>query len=368
MSKIEYTREAVAKRLKDGKVQARIYKRGDRLWLQATLPPKPGSNREKPFQQRISLGLPANTDGYRRAEQEAKLLGGRLASGTFDWKDYMSLELIPEYKPVKNWVQDFKEHYLETHTLKDATWINQWQKIFKRLSPEERLTSQMLQSQVIKTARDTRDRMETCRKLQHLANFAGIEIDLLQYKGTYGPSQVEARDIPDDSEIAQVWNQIPNPSWQWAYGVMATFGLRDHELFFCEWTNDGLFVIKGKTGPRIVFVGLYEEWIDKWDLRTIKRPKVKNPHNDYEKGRLGTKVSRQFRRYKIPFSPYDLRHAFGIRASVTFALPVTTAAALMGHSPKIHLDRYHKHIKLKENQDVAQRILNRPDRLKPPFL
>ena len=50
----------------------------------------------------------------------------------------------------------------------------------------------------------------------------------------------------------------------------------------------------------------------------------------YEVQELGTKVSRQFKRYGIPFPPYVLRHAYGIRASVTFELPVT-AAALMGH-------------------------------------
>ncbi len=109
MPRTDYTPEAVNPRLKDGRVQARIYQRGGKLWLQATLPPKLGSDCEKPYQQRISLGLPANDDGCRRAEQEAHLLSGRLTSGTFDWRDYLSLELIPEYKPVRLWIEEFKQ-------------------------------------------------------------------------------------------------------------------------------------------------------------------------------------------------------------------------------------------------------------------
>lgn len=366
MPRIEYTPRAVTKRLKDGKVQARVYRRGNRLWLQATLPPKPNSDRENPYQQRISLGLPANEDGYRRAEQEAQLLGARLASGTFEWRDYLSENVLPEYKPVHLWVNEFKRNYLETHNLKPSTWSNQWEKIYKRLPPNEPLTSEMLEAQVFLTERNTRNRMATCRKLQHLATFAGLGIDLLQYKGNYGPSQVEERDIPSDAEIARIWKEIPNPDWQWAYGMMAAFGLRDQEIFFCEWIDDGLLVTKGKTGSRLVFLGLYQEWVEEWDLRNIKLPKVRDAEAAYDAGRLGEKVARQFRRYKIPFQPYDLRHAFGIRASVTFELPVTTAAALMGHTPKIHLARYHKHIKLKQNQEAAKRILSRPDSPKPP--
>ncbi|MEO1298836.1 MAG: hypothetical protein AAFW75_24265 [Cyanobacteria bacterium J06636_16] len=232
-------------------------------------------------------------------------------------EDYLSKNTLPEYKPVHLWVSEFKRRYLETHNLKPSTWNNQWEKIYKRLSPDEPLTSEMLEAQVLLTKRNMRNRMETCRKLQHLATFAGIDVDLLQYKGNYGPSRVEERDIPSDAEIARVWKEIPNPAWQWAYGMMAAFGLRDQELFFCEWTADGLLVTKGKTGSRLVFLGLYPEWLEEWDLRTVKLPKVKDAKAAYDADRLGEKVARQFRRYKIPFQPYDLCHAFGIRASVT---------------------------------------------------
>lgn len=366
MPKKEWTYEAVSQRLKEGKVKASIVQRGGMLWLQTTLPPKPGSERPRPYQQKISLGVPANEDGFRRAEQEARLLGSLLASGKFDWNAYIRAERLPENKPARVWIEEFKLHYMQTHALKESTWKNQWDKVFKRLSPDQPLYAETLVSLVHQTDRNTRNRAETCRKFQQLADFAGLKVDLLQYKGSYGAAKVQGRDIPSDETIAYWWTQIPNPSWQWVYGVMAALGLRDHEVFFCEWLDDGLFVTKGKTGPRLVFQALYEEWVDEWNLRTINRPKVSDADALYEAGKLGDKVARQFRRYGIPFTPYDLRHAFGIRSSVKFELPVTTAAALMGHSPEIHLKRYHRHIQLRQNQDAAKRIMERPDRPKPP--
>jgi hypothetical protein len=78
--KQEYTLEAVNQRLSEGKIKAKVFLRPGvgTLYLKATLPPKPGSDRPRPYQQVISLGLPANSDGFRRAEQEARILSGEL--------------------------------------------------------------------------------------------------------------------------------------------------------------------------------------------------------------------------------------------------------------------------------------------------
>jgi integrase len=366
--KLEYTLEAVNQRLTDGRVKSKVFQRGGMLYLQATLPPKPGSDRPVPYQQRISLGVPANQDGFRSAEQEARLLGAELVSNKFDWSKYLKPDRLPETKPIVLWVEEFRVRYLETNSLKETTWENDWVKIYKRLPQNEPLTKELLLDFAHRTGRNTRNRKETCKKLQHLANFAGLEVSLLQLQGNYGPSKVRDRDIPSDEDIALQWTKIPNPAWRWVFGVMAAFGLRDHEVFFCEWTDEGLLVTKGKTGPRLVFQPLYQEWVDGWNLRTIQRPNVQDVDLVYARNKLGDKIARQFRRYDIPFTPYSLRHAFGIRASVTFELPVTTAAALMGHSPQIHLQRYHKHIQLKSNQAAAKRVMERSDRPKPPVI
>jgi integrase len=314
-----------------------------------------------PYQQKIYLHLPANEDGYRRAEQEARLLGGQLATRSFDWAMWLKPEQLPENKPASKWIEEFKDSYLKTHSLKPSTWLNQWEKIYKRLPADEPLTAALLLSLVDATKKDTRDRLQTCEKLQHLARFAGLDIDLLQFKGNYGPSKVKARDIPDDELIARCWSQIPNPAWQWLYGMLATFGLRDHEVFFCQWRGSELQVLKGKTGPRLVQSPLYPEWVEQWNLHDVRLPKVQNADEVYESGRLGEKVARQFRRYKIPFGPYDLRHAYGIRTAA-FGIPPSIAAAQMGHTPQIHQARYHHHINAAHIRETVERAMNRDDR------
>jgi hypothetical protein len=62
--RVEYSLTAVNQRLKEAKSKARVYLRGEMLWLQATLPPKPGNPRLKHYQQKISLGVPASEQGY----------------------------------------------------------------------------------------------------------------------------------------------------------------------------------------------------------------------------------------------------------------------------------------------------------------
>ena len=71
-------------RLKVSKVGVAVEQHGGVLRLQATLPPKPGAKQTESSQQRVSLGLPANPDGLRRAEKEARLLGAQLAAREFD--------------------------------------------------------------------------------------------------------------------------------------------------------------------------------------------------------------------------------------------------------------------------------------------
>jgi integrase len=360
MGKLEYTLAAVNQRLREGKVRASIKQRGDTLSLVATLPPKPGSDRPKPYQQVISLRLPASEDGFKRAELEARLLGARLAAKEFDWSAYRDDESDRDL--AVKLIERFKQQYMSTHTLTEATWNHHWWQIFKRLPQDKPLDVATLISLVYQTEQNSRNRLHTCKKLQKLADFAGLKVDLLQFKGEYGGSKVK-RDIPADEIVVKYRAKIKNSAWRWIYGVMAAYGLRDHEAFFCEFTPDGLYVTQGKTGPRLVFAALYPEWVEQWELEKIELPPVRLDKG-YEY--LSGLTSKAFKRYGVPFVPYDLRHAYAIRASVKFGYPTPTAAALMGHSPKVHLDTYQKHINRKQHMETSKRILDRNDRPKPP--
>ena len=87
-------------RLRSGRVGVTIEQFGGKLRLRATLPPKPGSKKEQPFQQRITVGLPANPVGLREAEKEARLIGAQLAANEFTWERYHKTPEKEEAQPL----------------------------------------------------------------------------------------------------------------------------------------------------------------------------------------------------------------------------------------------------------------------------
>ncbi len=62
-------------RLRLGRCGVSIEVAGKRLCLRGTLPPRPGSSKAGPYQQRLFLGHHANPAGLKLAEQEAKRVG-----------------------------------------------------------------------------------------------------------------------------------------------------------------------------------------------------------------------------------------------------------------------------------------------------
>lgn len=94
------TRERIAQangRLKSANVGLSILLRNSRLYLRGTLPPKPGSLKEKPSQQEIALGflgIRANPAGVSAAEREARRVGIALQDGTFDWRSFLKPEAV----------------------------------------------------------------------------------------------------------------------------------------------------------------------------------------------------------------------------------------------------------------------------------
>lgn len=80
-------------RLQSGKVGVRIEVRGEHLYLRATFPPKPGSTKQQPSQQRLALGFHANPSGVsaavnpRSLPTDAQIVAWRdsLPSGSWRW-------------------------------------------------------------------------------------------------------------------------------------------------------------------------------------------------------------------------------------------------------------------------------------------
>jgi integrase len=81
---------------------------------------------------------------------------------------------------------------------------------------------------------------------------------------------------------------------------------------------------------------------------------------------LGDRVIKAFKRQGVPFSPYNLRHAYAIRASVVFKFPVAVAAAMMGHSPDVHWRTYNRWINQEQHQRIYDELVHQENRPQAP--
>ncbi len=144
---------AINTRLKAGTVGVRVERRGSCLSLVATLPPRPSSRskKTKPHQQRISLGLLTNPKGLKQSEEEARLLGLRLATRQFDWP--LDRDAVEDASglPCAKWVEKFKLFIISTQfaekepEVADFLWRRRFYNLgLSKLNSKDELTSDAL--------------------------------------------------------------------------------------------------------------------------------------------------------------------------------------------------------------------------------
>lgn len=346
--------------LKSANIGVCVRQKGNRLYLRATLPPKPGSKRKEPHQQEVALGIYANPPGFKRAKGEAIALGAALALKQFSWELYVKAEAIKP-KLVSDWVKEFEVDYFtrrQRNPKSETTYEKDYRLTFNRLDPNVMLTKELLKEAIAATPPDTRTRQRYCMALGALAKFAGIEIDLRSFRGSYSPSKAQARELPRDELIEKWRSLLVNPGWQWVYGMLAVYGLRPHEVFHLDLERlrareKGLRVLDGKTGARLVFP-FPLSWWEEWRLWEVVLPTVTaNSNSEY-----GNRVQQCFKRAGLPFRPYDLRHAWAVR-TLDLGLDLTLASQQMGHSVQVHSQIYHRWISEKTHQEAFDRLLRR---------
>lgn len=357
-------------RLQAGRVGAAIERKRERLYLRATLPPKPNSPQTKPHQQRIGLGLYANIEGIKQAEAEAKKLGALLSCREFTWEPYLKEK--PANDTVSIWISRFETDYFNRRRRDDkslTTWKGDYLKVFHRLDENASLTPELIRRAIIATEPDTKTRQRVCMALGALARFADINIDVKPLAGKYSPLRVQPRSLPDDSQIVEWFYKIKNLSWRWVYGMIAAYGLRNHEVFRLDFQSlkEGssiVEVLEGKTGQRRIWA-CYPEWVEEFDLLNVQIPPIRL---DRSNSAVGSSCGHYFsNEVKLPFPLYSLRHCWAIR-TLEFGLDITLAAQQMGHSVAVHSDLYHRWISDKHHQKAFETLMLRENRPKPPIL
>jgi integrase len=336
-----------------------VRQRGAKLSLRATLPPKPGSGKSDWHQQDISLGIYANIAGFQRAEAEAKLLGGRIASASFDWSQYLECSTQNSFS-CGYWIDRYREDYFAQRgddPTKQQTWKEHYERYFNLLPSNENLSPEILITAVASTPANTWTRRTVCQKLSQLAQFAGVKIDLKKYQGDYSSSKQIIRQLPTEEEIVAARDAISHPEWQWVFGAIAAFGLRPHESFHAEISPTYphiCTIADGKTGERIAYP-LPLLWVTQWQLWENKKPSKVKIEGVTDRD-LGSRVYKALKRYGVDFKLYNLRHSYAIRAATKYRVPIAVAAKWMGHSPTVHLREYNRHITEVDHLEIFERF------------
>jgi integrase len=190
--------------------------------------------------------------------------------------------------------------------------------------------------------------------LRHLSRLVGVPFPELPVP-TYG--QAKLVEVPSDAEII-AWVEASGTA-SWYFGIMATYGLRPHEIEgsilidrdYCQ-VQEGT-----KTGFRTV-VPLPREWVERFRLhdRRLRPGGVPGERPDA----VSKWLHKELRRLGLRWRCYSLRHAFARRLweHGGSRLDIYTAARLMGHTPTVHAQTYRAHIQPHAVAEAAERALS----------
>ncbi|MEM7556643.1 MAG: site-specific integrase [Cyanobacteria bacterium P01_A01_bin.84] len=389
-------------RLRAAKTKVTIRESNGSLQLRATLPVKLGDKDKRGTgrkQYNISLNIPANLNGLKTAEEEAYELGKLIARQTFEWNNkYLGNEKIKKDSPtIGELLTRFEREYFKTHRRdrkSEHTFFYYFSRTKRFTNNEDLATAENL-IKSIATIEKEWSRYNAARAISAFCTTFKIKIDLSNY--TKKPEK-NSRKIPTDSEILagfvkfadyintrnkQVNKNVQNSwlLWRWIYGMLAVFGLRPQELFInpnVDWwlsTENADMTWKVnkecKTGDRVV-LPLHKEWIADFDLRnprylemlvtTISKKNQKNQNHYLQTTGLIQRVSWWFRKVGLDFKPYDLRHAWAIRAHI-LGIPIKAAADNLGHSMQVHTETYQRWFSLDMRKLAMNNALSKKNEL-----
>jgi integrase len=358
-------------RLKGGKfrVKLELQGKGDWIYIRATLPPKPDTKRHGNYQQRIALGIQAlDQKSVDEAFDNAVAIARDVNRGEFDWRkfsDYEDTSIRTAQDLAEEWTRVWWRGKDRANTSHQNSWRT-YRGCLKTLPKGAIDLDGLIDWVEERSNAATRRRGNYCTCARGIAKLLGLPIEpFKELAGGYSTKPVNPRELPSDEAIANVREQISDPGWQYIYGLMAAYGLRNHEAWFPDLSEFPLLRVPetAKTGARAV-EPLYPEWAEKWRLDVALIPLKVTAAPGMANGVLGCKTTQHFRDSGI-FTPYTLRHCFARRCA-EFEIAPNVAARLMGHSTKMHEQVYQAWIGEKVFLDAARRATQHPDRPKPP--
>ena len=360
----------------------KIEKRGEKLNIRGSLPSKKDAGRNKI--QRISLGLNADSLGLEEAKKKLKLINLQLELNQFNWNNWTIENKVDniDNKPDDfiNKTKQFEEFFFKEpkseflSSTRKTTWKSSYIPYIKRMisiynNGDNKNLNNIFLETLNSYKEGSRSRKQCGTTLNVFAKFIKYTLPeewKIMSRG-YGLKRASFRQLPNDEQIEDIWRQIPNQSWKYVFALMATYGLRNHEVFFSDLSalkdnEDKIIRVlqTTKTGEHQVWP-FHPKWVETFKLYKLGEnpnllPKINTDLKITTLQQIGKKITDQFNRYDLKIKPYDLRHAWAVR-TIFYDLPDTVAARMMGHSVSLHTQTYHHWITKRDQQKAVNNAI-----------
>ena len=328
----------------------RVLEQKGRLYLSGYFPKKSGETGTQQY--KVTLQLEDTPAGRKEAERYLKKAEKQLKANQWNWDEWKINKSATDNSgsdaPI-TWQVAIRKLHRKKVTFgrcAETSWHVNYMGTLKLMPMEEVVTTEAIEAQLTRYVRDTYTYKKLYYLLKDISTLSGVpfpEVGIPLYSRS-----TSVYEIPDDQLIIDWVLNSPEP-YRWYFGMMAAYGLRPHEIDECKMveSNDLLLVQvpdKTKTGYRTV-IPCSEDWPTLFRLteRTTRPESGRDPdRNDTTSVWLNRMRSKQ----KIAYKPYMLRHAYAARLwrEGGSELTIDTAAKLMGHSVKEHMETYRRWI------------------------
>lgn len=388
------------KRHRQGRTGWTVEVMRDRLRVvSAELPPRPGEpSSDRPKRRAFTLATPPGPSTAAAALAEACALFDAVMAGAWHWPDEsapVGLDDDRRLTPAHlQRVVDLLQLRVVGELVSPSTWQRHYLPPLRRLMavagqqhwPTDR---ELLEATLRQWEPNSRARQLGHDRIRRLWTEAGWDwpeqVAAMRGNGKAAASPDGVRAFTD-AELQELRARLQR-SYRLtsadlvAWDCLAVFGLRPAELQGLELAIEGGLPVavvtrqkrssRGSTGPRTVPAVPPGGWpADCWSL--VARFKKHGLPGGMVAHRspgevLGQQLGRLQRQkpVEIPLdtelTPYSCRHAFALRLAQQVGLHVREAAALMGHSPAVHLNTYGRRLELPDlRAKVRERLANRP--------
>lgn len=322
-----------------------------RLYLLAKVPRRNGE--PGLAQTRIALKLDDTPVNRRTAAKQLATLEKQLATGTFEWSYWLDQEAGITWREA---IAKLHRARVVLGRTGERTWEINYMGRLRQIPPASRVTTESMATALQRYDRSTCSYKELWHLMNHLSRLVGVPFPELPVP-TYGKAKLVA--VPTDAEIIDWIEAFDGAAAAWYFGMMATYGLRPHEIEGAVLIDRDYCQVQDatKTGFRTV-VPVPRKWVERFRLHDRRlRPTMAGGLN----GRGDETAKWLWRQCRgLPWRPYALRHAYAGRLwrEGGSRLDVYTAARLMGHTPQQHAKTYRAHIQPHAVAEAAERALN----------